>query len=165
MPMFGESLSKFWEFLCHSLSSYTHIAYLIFIVYFWEKNLGFYTCLCCFLLCSSSHRSLQSQSDLGFTAQTLKTIMLSPRLQHRDWITRGTSCFSCSLPFSSCTLNSHSCLVPLGAFPAQQSCGVPRCVSPPEERQELQVWNSFSVLVSSEIITAMHRATFCGFKC
>lgn len=113
-----------------SLILHTHSLSHIYSVFLRKKNLGFYSCLCCFLLCSSSHRSLQSQSDLGFTAQTLKTIMLSPRLQRRDWITRGTSCFSCSLPFSSCTLNSHSCLVPLGAVPAQQSCGVPAMCEP-----------------------------------
>lgn len=69
-----------------------------------KKNLGFSSCLWSFLLCHSSHKSLHSQSDLGLTASTLKTIILSPRLQPRDWITSGTSCFGCSLTSSSCTL-------------------------------------------------------------
>lgn len=70
--------------------------------------LGFYSHLYCFLLCYSSQKSLHSQFDLGFTAYTLKTIILRLRLQHSDWIISDTLCFSCSFTFNSCTLFEFS---------------------------------------------------------
>lgn len=89
--------------------SYILHTYSLTLQYIWEKEiLVCYSLLFCFLLCYSCQKSLHSQSDLGFTAYTLKTIIFRLRLQHSDLIVSDTLCFRCSFTFNSCTLFEFS---------------------------------------------------------
>lgn len=164
-------ISLSFAFILHT---HTHIyEYVSFTVYFQKKKKksGFF-----FLFMLLSALLLIPQITTfpiwckAYCIDT-KNNYTPPSLQHRHWIASGTLCFSCPLPFSSCTLSEFSSaawhnsehfqgLKPLGAAGKFQWC-----MRLPEEQQELQVWNLFSVLVSSEKITAEHRAIFCGFKC
>lgn len=87
------------------LSHTPHRYFVSYLQCIWEKEIPVFSShLYSFLLCYSSQKSLHSQSDLGFTAYTLKTITLRFRLQHSDLIISDTLCFSCSFTFNSGTL-------------------------------------------------------------